>query len=391
MILPLKKYRARTEDYIRKAVSDICYSKGTIEMNKYLLLTAISLMSFVNYATSETFELVSSEEKGVHQKDTEDMVYKFLSTAGLTDKESTQAYLAWRSAQQPIIAITDLASFIRTKRDALTDGFCKFTVEDYGGKGANFIVNKTIVERAFSGDMVLRQEEDIISLGHKRYFRKSYNGECVLTYFPDRDTGNIMEFQGYVYYTKSDDILSLAMLADSQRDFFEVTYWADLVALLKHADIQQTTEFIDGSECLVVLCGQPLWFKVYLDIECDFSVRRLLQYRSDDKNPSARLLTMQVGLEDLRDCGNGVWLPSIAKRTRFNDGEPISVTTVKLDEAYFNTGLPPSLFNDVIPASAVVHDAINHTIYRNVDNPEDVQYLLDSTIPTLSDSEKESN
>jgi hypothetical protein len=96
-----------------------------------------------------------------------------------------------------------------------------------------------------------------------------------------------------------------------------------------------------------------------------------------------RQLTGHIDLINLTDYGNGVWLPSTVDAQYYKNGKPMKHTKVNLIEAGFNVGVSSSLFEEVIPRDVVVTDTINNAVYRNCDNPEDIQHFLDDSLFTL--------
>ena len=67
------------------------------------------------------------------------------------------------------------------------------------------------------------------------------------------------------------------MLKDTYRDYDLEFLTVDLASmLLKQCLIQEETAQVNGSDCLVVFRGTPAVQKVYLDIEKNFSVARVI-------------------------------------------------------------------------------------------------------------------
>lgn len=58
-------------------------------------------------------------------------------------------------------------------------------------------------------------------------------------------------------------------------------------------------------------------------------------------------------LDELKDCGGGIWIPTLSTETRYVQGIPESVKTTKIDFIEVNQPIDPTIFEQVVPSGAV--------------------------------------
>ena len=151
------------------------------------------------------------------------------------------------------------------------------------------------------------------------------------------------------------------------------------------ACVFEKTEILDGHHCIVLA---DLYTKIYLDIDKDYSLYALLDYQvadNNEENPdttfSRRLDSSRV-LHNLKDYGNGIWLPEWVETKTFNlDGSVNSENRITYEEIRLNSGLKASFFENVIPEGAVVADSVRDMVYIWGDHAS-IGSLIKETVKT---------
>ncbi len=167
----------------------------------------------------------------------------------------------------------------------------------------------------------------------------------------------------------SDSPLSQSMLENT--NVFGAKHWGmdlcNYIETFPLSCIFEKTEELNGHHCIVLA---DLYTKIYLDIERDFSLYALFDYQVVDKNEEnsdmsfTRCLDSSRILHNLKDYGNGIWLPEWVEKKTFNlDGSVNSESRITYEEIKLNIKLKDSFFEDVIPDGALVADSIRDMVY----------------------------
>ena len=324
----------------------------------------------------------------------EEYVYTNLIDSGYLGEALRTRYMAWRSAQSPSIDRTYLIKLYDSKRDSLIDGTCTFS-QHYQDPSNSLNNHNTRIECCFLNNKIMRATEyNWYNTDVESTVNKSYDGKELKIYYDIDEIGEVRPFRGYEEFFDIFDPLSFAMLA-RQEDFGGRFFgWGDLVHILNVGGIvQESTEQIDGNDCLVVLFGAPASIIIYLDIEKDFSVRRIVMYFENQRAEGGawakpRVRHAWIDLTGLQHFGNGIWLPSTVDAV-FCDthGRKTSTIQTTLHNAAFNVGLSPELFDNIFPAGIMVTYTIKNIVYRNFGDLEDVQHYIDRNLFTLPEIE----
>ncbi len=352
-------------------------------MRKCFLL--ISLIAFLAPVLAVGVQDSDAIDTLLCSSQSEEDVYTHLIELGYLGEELKSRYMEWRSAQKPLIEPEALIQIFEAKRDSLVDGICNFSVQIDSMRNPL----RTDIEWSFSNEKKLRTTTSFwYNTGVESTIRRSYNGEELRIYRDATNSGEIRPFSGDHEFFGRFDVLTFAMLTRKE-NFDHFCGWCDLVHLLNIGGIiQEAIEQIDGHDCLVVLYGTPAATKIYLDIDKNFSVRRIVQYRQTQPREGgawadSRVLSTWSDLLQLQYFGNGIWLPSVVDTVLFNaDSEAATTIQTTLHNAAFNIGVAPEAF-DLFPADAVVTDTVNHIIFRNFGDPDEVQHYIDRRLFTL--------
>lgn len=185
----------------------------------------------------------------------------------------------------------------------------------------------------------------------------------------------------------SDSPLSQSMLENTSA--FGSKHWGmdlcNYIETFPLACIFEKTEELNGHHCIVLA---DLYTKIYLDIERDFALYALLDYQVTDENKEnsdktfTRSLDSSRILHNLKDYGNGIWLPEWVEKKTFNlDGSVNSESRITYEEIKLNIKLKDSFFEDVIPDGALVADSIRDMVYM-WGNHSSIGSLIKETVKT---------
>jgi hypothetical protein len=196
-----------------------------------------------------------------------------------------------------------------------------------------------------------------------------YNGNFVQSVDLSLDTPNasIHKLRGYTDYYRTYDVLANAMLLDCDVDLGVAGLRPyDLLELLNADEtiLLQVLEEVDGRMCLVVTDSV---FRVYLDVERDFSVLRLdgerLAFDEAGRAVGYRLEHTRR-FEAITDHGSGLWLPHKMETTFLNDEKVVNRKKTEVLELAVNEGVDENAFENIIPKGAFVFDSIRAASYR---------------------------
>lgn len=194
---------------------------------------------------------------------------------------------------------------------------------------------------------------------------RSYDGEIERVYHADRPGAGAITHPliASSYYFDSHHPLWLAKLIDSERDLGTTRPGLENFQARSAYPLECLVEF-HGRMCVALLeLGttyylDPAMNYAYCGMEAgryvfDASVGRVV--RSDDYVVHA--------LGEFKHCGNGLWLPTHAVRTKYIGGVARDVTKVTVTHMVVNEEVDPSEFEQVIPAGVEVFDGIREMAY----------------------------
>ena len=276
--------------------------------------------------------------------------------------------------QNPMISKESLLRLVEARQHSISDFRTKYTVfEEEFGDGSNFGVSrKTSYEYAGSGNKIYFAYEYPDGDDNRESAGiRSYDGERIISLFTyhdgnlhagiqEPDTGVLMGF------FRVSMPLSLAKLFDTRLCGFSGVE-GNLMLFLQSDrlyGIFEKKEMVDGRECIVVA---DLMSRFYLDPQRDFSVVQSEGYRlelSDTGHIVGRWLGSRSKLFDIRDQGNGVWIPYRAIMESFDSsGNITSRSIVDVSFVEINKGLDDDFFTGFIPDDTPVADATTGLAY----------------------------
>lgn len=299
---------------------------------------------------------------------------QFAKRAVESHASSNELPPCWRAlvkAHQAIVSKQDLIELIQAKRASIHDLRCKYTfrqekLDEHGALAVVFRAENLF----FRSGAKLRM--------HSTYWRGPsseptiseycYNGSFVQSVDWSLNTPNasVHKLRGYSDYYRTYDVLANAMLLDCDTDLGVVGLRPyDLLELLNAEGviILQELEEVDGRRCLVVTDSV---FRVYLDVERDFTVLRLDGERlAFDKFGRAigYRLEHTRRFEAITDHGNGLWLPHTMETTFLEDEKVVNRKRTDVLELALNEGAD-DVFGNIIPKRAFVFDSIRGASYR---------------------------
>ena len=276
--------------------------------------------------------------------------------------------------QNPDITKEDLRSLVLAKRNSVSDITCSYRIGDNSYKYAYKSDKKFYIEK---DELNETRFHEIRSLNEKDYRKILFSNSdsaseaamAIADILPlkggELEEGECLEMP-----------LFQAMLFDTK--FFGLDYWyADLCLFMEESPIScifERYQVVNGHRCLVLA---DIYSQVYLDADKDFSLYKFVDYRvieNKDKDESALPYTRYINtsrtMHDLKDYGNGIWLPSRVETKSYRPDGTVGVeTNIIYDEIVINGGIPDRFFEDVIPDGAIVIDGIRKMTYSWGDRP----------------------
>lgn len=333
-----------------------------------------TLASAAELALDEIEETIKSF-KTVHGRAiSEAEVWEILSQSkeDIPPKEYRELWSMIRETQAPSISLEQLLLLVKSKRDSIQ------TVEA-----------RTHVERVFfaedgqiSTDRSYKQSDHFIFARQKLFceterktrgikipsatYRVSFDGEKIRKVNkPDGNLPNatVTEPSSAIATILPDpNPLSAAMLLDSQLIYkMPVAHYdlAGYIELMKPT-LYEELVVLDETKCLLLEDGAT--YRLFLDPSRDCSVVRMEFYHRDFfqggkiRVTKGRSVEKIVELKDLKDFGNGVFLPREIIDTFFVEGRKAVVATLKVEDLGVNREFADEVFSGIIPDSAIVAD-----------------------------------
>ncbi len=223
-----------------------------------------------------------------------------------------------------------------------------------------------------------------------------WNGKVVKTHTISDNLGTVDRNPQKEKFEVINDPVQFAMLKDTTASG-SPDYGQDVVALLKseYSSIEPQTEIVNGHECIVVTLKYKDYtsYKVWLDPKLSFAVRRKVNYNPEDCSK----MWYQIENDAFVDCGNGLYLPSKTKKTKYlfkehpceEWGKESLVENFESPIVSINKELPEELFDIQYPEGTLLIDNIAGLTYTvGVKNIEDV---LDVSFDEFLELQKDSN
>ncbi|QGQ25629.1 hypothetical protein F1728_24395 [Gimesia benthica] len=298
--------------------------------------------------------------------------------AGASPDEFMACWKILLKEQQPVVSKSDLIELIKAKRASIHDMYCKYKFQ-WEELDENDELSETFrVENSFfrSGVKLRMHAKNWKGSSPKPTDSDiSYNGDYVqyVDFSLKTPNASISKLRGYNDFYFPYDVLANAMLLNSDVDLgLKGARPYDLLEMLggKYTLLLQRLEEVDGRECLV---ATDTMFRVYLDVERDFSVIRFESVSLVlDSSVVAKIIDYQLDytrrFESMKNYGNGLWLPHKIETTSLKDGKVINRQITEVSEMTVNEGVNDNIFNDIIPKGAFVFDSIQNASYRYGEN-----------------------
>ncbi|MCL2709277.1 MAG: hypothetical protein FWE95_00215 [Planctomycetaceae bacterium] len=314
--------------------------------------------------------------------------FDFVSTQGvhLSFNEQMKLYGELLNMQRPEIPLTKVISLIRAKQNSISDVFCRYTVSKSGFdkiSDQNFSLTNTFTYAYDRG----RRHFDETLAGNENTSRRShsYDGEreYVLEYPKGREAtpyaaiGNLSTDNWF--FPREFPMLQSMLLDTGSSSFPQRSL--DLYLMLREPGVyvyQKLTE-VDGVKCLLIA---DMVSRIYLDVERNFCVLMYEEYDIEwgaNGNIVGASLTYRRLLSDLKDYGNGLWLPSKIENTFFENGQKVWGETITVLELAINKGIDDTYFTGNFPESTFVFDKERNFSYLQSDSPS-INGLLQETV-----------
>jgi hypothetical protein len=336
-------------------------------------------------------ELLHYREKNGFPPD-ESVLFSF--TANLNDPGMAKNIVNFVLAEQkPMISRDDIVKIIRAKQNSITSFECKYLISTSESLPKNGEKDENIIETCeflFSANKLLLDQAPSQVNAVNPHTRKSYDGDRIISlhsFGNDQHNAGIspVEDGSRKNLIRQDMPLMLAMIFDTSRyDHFSVRY--DLLKFLSQDYIVlvlEKLETVQGRKCVVVADFSS---RFYLDIERDYSVVRAEQYGTKRNNGILeRYLYYRTTLYDLRDMGNGIWLPQKALLEHFNEQKKlVDQSFVHVQHMELNKNIDEKRFYDFIPDDILVSDTVTGAVYKWGDRPS-----IDATLKSVVKSKRQ--
>jgi hypothetical protein len=310
-------------------------------------------------------------------------------------EEISILYQILKQKSAPIISKDKLLKIIKAKRESIKDFYCQYKVR-VNNANNNISIYTTESKYVKKDNKILFDQ--IIQEGSTLLPRNiiSYDGHLFYNYSPPSQE-HVMPFVGvkenvdYSLFYDSFLPLTISMLVDSKQFGKTFDYINDLIVFLEDGGTIgcEKKEIIDGKECLV-FCN---WYtRVWLCPDLDFMpVRAEAYFLSEQESTKSTkvILTKRELIEkkllfNLRNYGNGIWLPSHIKIEFFTkDGIPIKNVFIDVSSMKVNTAIKDENFTDFIPKGAIIADTSRNMVYQWEDHPS-IGGLLKETVKPKS-------
>jgi hypothetical protein len=156
------------------------------------------------------------------------------------------------------------------------------------------------------------------------------------------------------FFTRYNALASAALIDTRERLGSVVGFW-DAYGLVQRPTtvVFETIDERDGSKRI---CISDNVNTLYLDIEKDFSVVEAASFRNGMRDGKL-FIELHDHLEnDLKQFGNGLWLPVESRFSRYEQGEKVEESTLVFADLTVNETIPETAFNDIFPKDAHVRD-----------------------------------
>jgi hypothetical protein len=272
--------------------------------------------------------------------------------------------------KKPMVTLDELSHMIRMASDSITDFEAEYEIiEEEITRAGRLTRNHERYHCAHSEGQHYLKSESMGDVHSDVAFSVSgYDGTTYRRYFqrnaPNKSNGSIEPLEVFgAFYPSELHPLCEAMLVDSQKIFGRPLPGCDMVALLNRERtepmvVYEKTKRVHGADCLVAANDM---FRVGFDTAHGFALRTFEVYESDERH-HFRLRSAR-DIEELADCGNGIWLPRRIRRDRFKNGVLWYQTRLNVSSLRVNQPIAKEVFRDIIPSGVMVYDGVRNLSY----------------------------
>ena len=290
----------------------------------------------------------------------------------LTGSEQIQLLLRLAEFQRGSISKDDISRLFELKRDSIHNADMRYDVKITGSSAL-----KELVEVSYR--FVFSKEKLYLSRrGHlaPNTSVNAYDGASlflITEYDSDEPSASINSQISLGFFNCPHLPLTHAMLFDP-RSRVDSAYenLSDIVDMLRDSTLTCVFENdyeVNGYSCIKI---SDLTRCFFLNPNKDFSVIRYELYAvesdSGGKIKRGSKPVYQSDLKNLRDYGNGIWIPTHIEQNLFISNTSWQRAYVEVASVLINQELPDSFFSDVIPENALVSDGKRGMVYRQSDH-----------------------
>jgi hypothetical protein len=292
--------------------------------------------------------------------------------------------------QKSVISVDQLVALYRSKKSSIKDVCAVFKTTSYQvdpstNESENFEIVYGYINK---GDKYYLNTRMLG--GHKEVIpdkTQSYDGEICYSFLDisgSLPVVGIDHLSSMSIFFQSYSPLASSMLLNSKL-FERQDTVHDIIAFLETPGtaVFERTEVVDLQECIVVANWGT---RVSLSPKHDFSVVQVIDYRHHFRESAeqpfltARSVSERRVLHELKDYGNGVWLPNyVLVDFFFFFFQAIGKAAVRTSLLEVNNGVSDNVFTDFIPQNAFVLDFVRDMSYDWTEYPS-IEGLLNSVV-----------
>lgn len=187
-------------------------------------------------------------------------------------------------------------------------------------------------------------------------YKRAFDGN-IETVFESDKHGNHAVMHALIstsYYFEENNPLWLAKLLDSKKDLGKSSGGLENFQNRFAYPLEEEILF-HGVSCIPLLEGDTIY---YLDPSRNYACRGMVAGRYAFSKEEGKLvetpLRAEHFIEQMQECGEGLWLPVRSVETRyFSDRPPVEIT-VEVESLDLNKTIAPKVFNDIVPSGVEI-------------------------------------
>jgi len=194
---------------------------------------------------------------------------------------------------------------------------------------------------------------------------RSYDGNVERVFDSDatRKGAVIHPLISVSYYFHPENPLWLAKLIDTQRDLGKTEGGLENFQNRYAYPLEEAVVF-NGADCVPLVEQDTVY---YLDPKRNYAFCGMEAGRYFfDQERGGLIESGQYAvhfLDGLKDCGDGIWIPTLSTETKYTQGTPDSVKTIKVSLVEVNQPIDASIFEQVVPSGVDVFDGTRGIAY----------------------------